>query len=492
MKRIFSNPVFALAAGFCLRLFFLLKFPADSGDTVLYEEIATNWLKHHVYAMNVNGTLIPVDLRMPGYPAVLAAIYALTGRSGEPARLWVMLAQIVIDLATCALVAWLAMVLASLWISPRRTRRIFVAGLWLAALCPFTANYVAVPLTEVWATFFTTASLAVLLLIALRVRGYQSANTPLKIANWDYWKLVALGGFIVGIGTLFRPESPLLLITTCFLLGCWLLRQGEFKRFVLTTALLGCACLLPLVPWMIRNARTFHEFQPLAPKDAILPTEIDPRGFMAWEKTWLYRVKDCYLVSWKLNDEAIRLEDIPANAFDSEEEKRRVAEVLEKYNDEINWTADEDAVFAQIAKERTARHPLRTYIWIPLQRSVRIWFTPRIELLPVSGNVFPLGLMWDEDPVDQSVTVLFFVLNIAYVGLALWGACRLWSYTGARAAVVLLLFYVVVRTAFLTTLETPEPRYVLVCYPVLLALAAQVIAGRKEIAPDWAERGNLV
>jgi hypothetical protein len=488
MKRIFSNPVFALAAGLCLRLFFVLKFPADSGDTVLYEEIATNWLKHHVYAMNVNGTFIPVDIRMPGYPAFLAVIYTLTGRTSESARLWVMLAQIVIDLATCALVAWLAILLASLWISPGRTRRIFVAGLWLAALCPFTANYVAVPLTEVWATFFTTASLAVLLLIALRARGHQSANSPLKIATLDYWKLVALGGFLVGIGTLFRPESPLLLITTCFLLACWLLRQGEFKRFVLTTALLGCACLLPLVPWMIRNARTFHEFQPLAPKDATLPTEIDPRGFMAWEKTWLYRVKDCYLVPWKLNDEAIRLEDIPANAFDSKEEKRRVAEVLEKYNSEINWTADEDAVFAQIAKERTARHPLRTYLWIPLQRSVRIWFTPRIELLPVSGNVFPLGLMWDEDPVDQSVTVLFFVLNIAYVGLALWGACRLWSYTGARAAVVLLLFYVVVRTAFLTTLETPEPRYVLVCYPVLLALAAQTIAGRK--LPPIGQEGN--
>jgi hypothetical protein len=153
--------------------------------------------------------------------------------------------------------------------------------------------------------------------------------------------------------------------------------------------------------------------------------------------------------------------------------------VLEKYNADTNLTADEDAVFAQIAKERTARHPLRTYLWIPLHRSVRIWFTPRIELLPVSGNVFPLLSMWDQDPVDQGVTVLFFVLNIVYVGLALWGACRLWSYSGALAAVVLLLFYMVVRTTFLTTLETPEPRYVLVCYPVLLALAAQVIAGRK-------------
>src|SRR5215467_15679498 len=81
MKRIFSSPVFALAAGLCLRLFFVLKFPADSGDTAIYEQIAANWLKHHVYAMEVQGAITPVDLRMPGYPAFLALIYALTGRT---------------------------------------------------------------------------------------------------------------------------------------------------------------------------------------------------------------------------------------------------------------------------------------------------------------------------------------------------------------------------------------------------------------------------
>ena len=33
---------------------------------------------------------------------------------------------------------------------------------------------------------------------------------------------------------------------------------------------------------------------------------------MSWEKTWLYRFRDVYLVPWKLNDEAIHVEDIPA------------------------------------------------------------------------------------------------------------------------------------------------------------------------------------
>src|SRR5260370_29338944 len=93
MKRVFSNPLVALSAGLCLRLFFVLKFPATSGDTVLYEHIATNWLKHHIYGMDVGGVVTPVDLRMPGYPALLAIVYARTGRPGPDARLWVMLAR---------------------------------------------------------------------------------------------------------------------------------------------------------------------------------------------------------------------------------------------------------------------------------------------------------------------------------------------------------------------------------------------------------------
>jgi hypothetical protein len=154
--------------------------------------------------------------------------------------------------------------------------------------------------------------------------------------------------------------------------------------------------------------------------------------------------------------------------------------VLEQYNDELTWTAEEDAVFAQLARERTARHPLRTYLWIPLRRAVRIWFTPRIELVPASGNVFPLAEMWDVDPVDQQVTSWFFVLNVLYVGLGVWGGWKLWQCRGARAAVAVLAMYIVSRTLFLTTLETPEPRYVLVCFPALIAFSAQLFGTESE------------
>ena len=483
MKRIFLSTLTALFAGACLRLLFVLKWPGGSGDTVIYEQLATNWLQHGKYAMDVAGAPVPVDLRMPGYPAFLALVYALTGRTGEHARMFVRLSQVLVDLATCLAIGGLAALLVTVCDPRANPRRSFTAALWLAALCPFTANYVAVPLTETWAIFFTAIVMILLVLVATLGRDqgrevFQASGSTSK----GYWALAALAGLVVGIGTLFRPETPLLLLTTLALLGFWMLRWGEWKRWLLTGLLMASTCAVPLMPWAIRNAIAFHEFQSLAPKDATLPGELDPKGFMAWERTWLYRVRDCYLVPWKLNEESINVDDIPAAAFDTAEEKERVSAVLERYNDDLTLTSEEDAVFAQLARERTARHPLRTYLWVPWRRAARIWFTPRIELLPVSGNVFPLTQMLDEDPVDQGLTIFFFFLNLFFLALAIWGVWKLWNCSGARAAVAVLLFYILVRTAFLTTLETPEPRYVLECFPALLAFGAQVfgLPGQKE------------
>jgi hypothetical protein len=485
MKRIFSNPVFALAVGLGLRLLFVLQFPANSGDTVLYEQIATNWLKHHVYAMDVHGAITPVDLRVPGYSAFLALIYALTGRAGESARLWVMLAQIAVDLLGCLVIARLARILANTSENEAGSQRAYAIALWLGALCPFTANYTAVPLTEVFASLWTGLGCCVLAVALRRVKKpdflIQGSHTPLGKSV----EHTALGaGLIVGIGSLFRPETPLLLITAAIVLGVLFFSIRAIKRWFWATLAMMIGCLVVLSPWALRNLLTFGEIQFLNPKYSTLPGELIPYGFMAWERTWLYRVRDCYLVPWKLNEEAIDVDEIPARAFDSPEEKQRIADILAQYNEDLTLTKEEDDAFGQIARERTARHPLRIFLWIPAARAVVIWFTPRIELLPISGNVFPLAQMRDEDPEDQEFTVLFFFLNLFYVGLGAWGAVRLWRSSAAiRPVVAFLFFFMLLRTAFLTTLETPEPRYVLVCFPALIAMGAQLFAAKPNLQP---------
>lgn len=478
MRRIFSNPIAALAAGALLRFFLVLYYPAGSGDTVLYEQIASNWLTHHIYGMTLAGVVTPVDTRVPGYPAFLTALYWLTGKVGLEARFWVMSAQVFVDLATCFLIAAIAAVLVFLAFGSARPRRVFTAALWLAVLCPFTANYAAVLLTETWATFFTAVTILLLCLLLLRFRGsYFSLDSITLNLRLKPEGFGALAGFAAGLGTLFRPETPLILAVACLIIGWYLWQGNQWNRMFRIFALMALGCVLPLLPWAVRNAVTLHELQFLSPRNSTLPGELVPYGFMAWEKTWLYRLRDCYLVSWKLNDEAINLEDIPAKAFDTAQEKQRVADLLSPYNDDVNLTADEDQSFAQLARERTARHPLRTYLEIPALRAAVMWLTPRIELLPFSGKVFPLATAWEDDPVDQSFTIAFVFFNIIYLLGAAWGALRLWHHPSARVAVSLLIGFVLLRTAFLTTLEAPEPRYVLVCFPVILAFTAQIFSG---------------
>src|SRR6202162_5575140 len=134
------NAGLAVLAGLALRVFFVLKYPVtESGDAPFYIELAWNWLKNGVYGFPVNGQLTPVDMRVPGYPAFLAAVFAIAGNSPRA----VMLTQAVMDVAGCFLIALIAARLAPV----ESRRRVTIAGLWLAALCPFTANYSAVLLT---------------------------------------------------------------------------------------------------------------------------------------------------------------------------------------------------------------------------------------------------------------------------------------------------------------------------------------------------------
>lgn len=471
--------LFAALVGISLRLVFVLHFSTDSGDTPVYEDLATSWLKLGTYAIHANGHLVPADIRVPGYPAFLAAIYALTGRAGPAARLWVMVAQAVIDLATCFLTAAFAAVLASLVRGPSTPRRVFVAALWLAATCPFIANYSAVPLTEVLAVFFTTAALIPFAMVIGSALGKKS---PVVLTAWAKVNndslLCAIGGFLVGLGTLVRPETPLLLLSVCVVLGAIFLRQRALGKCVRLILLMLATFLTPLLPWAARNAVTLHKVQFLAPRYAELPGEVVPRGFMAWEKTWLFRFQDVYLISWKLEQEPIPLEDVPARAFDSTQERERVLALLAQHNESLALTAEMDAAFGQLARERTARHPLRTYVWVPIARMITLWFTPRTELLEISGHIWPLAKSWDIDPKDFSISFGFFLLNFVYAGLAAIGAVCFYraapaGSAGAMAGLALIALFVLVRTVFLTTIETPEPRYVLECVPAILALAAQ-------------------
>jgi hypothetical protein len=204
----------------------------------------------------------------------------------------------------------------------------------------------------------------------------------------------------------------------------------------------------------------------------------------------MVRYRDAYAVVWKLNQAPLYVTDMPASAFDSAPERARVAAVLERYNQlvresagsakkRIRMTPAMDHEFELLAQERAARHPLRTYVFIPLARAWFMWFTPRIELLPYSGRLWPWRQYWEGNPADFSFTVAYGFLGFTYVGLAIAGMWR----CRAHPALAVLLTWLIVRTAFLTQMQTVEPRYVIECFPLLLAFAAQAFVGPRPASP---------
>jgi hypothetical protein len=90
------------------------------------------------------------------------------------------------------------------------------------------------------------------------------------------------------------------------------------------------------------------------------------------------------------------------------------------------------------------------------------------------------------------MAVAFGLVGLGYVAAALMGLLR--GAATARFAGLLILF-VVLRSAFLGTLENPEPRYTLECYPVVLLWAAfglTTIARKETLFPArWEDVSTL-
>src|SRR5580698_6560822 len=95
----------ATLAALFLRLGFYHWFPHVNGDSLIYGDIAKNWLNHGVFGLTHAEGPQPTWIRLPGYPAFLVACFTLFGSEHYHA---VLLLQIVIDVVTCFLIADLA------------------------------------------------------------------------------------------------------------------------------------------------------------------------------------------------------------------------------------------------------------------------------------------------------------------------------------------------------------------------------------------------
>lgn len=454
----------ACLAGLLLRLYFFFCCARVTDDSRLYADIAKNWLSHGVYGITNEGNIAAALTRLPGYPAFLAAIFAIFGPDNfKP----VFLLQIFADLGTCLFIADIA----------RRTTargaaqdRVTKTAFLLAALCPFLANYASVALTETLEIFFTALALdSVIAGLDLLRRDQSNAGQNVFAAGR---RMFFLSGAAIGAAILLRPDGGILLAAVGLYLAVLVVRPGLPKQarfgFVRAGMILVLTALVPLVPWTLRNWHTFHRFEPLAPRYANEEDEQVPYGFNRWVRTWMVEYASVEEVYWPIPGEEVDGSRLPDRAFDSAEQRQDTLNTLSAYNEDRSISPELDQHFAALAAERIRAHPFRYYVGLPMLRVSDMWLRPRTELLP------PDVRWWEfnDDPQWSVLAVGFGVINLFYVGAALIGALRFRKIRYAG----LLVGFVLLRSAFLGTLENPEPRYTLECYPVVIALAARIFA----------------
>ena len=433
----------ALLAGALLRLWMLKQFYEVTGDALIYGGIAKNLLLSGRYALTVGtGETYPTLIRLPGYPLFLAACFKVFGMENYASAAWV---QIILELAGCLLLADLARRVAP----TRLSRGAAHCTLWLAALCPFTAVYAANPLTE-GPTLFA---------IALAIWS------ALRFDERPGWRPALGFTFAVTFAALLRPDGALVALAFAPALFVSVLRKRDRVRVRGGVTRMVAVCLLlavtPFAAWTWRNWSVFHVIEPLAPRYATDPGESTQAGWVSWVKTWCLDFVSTYQVYWNVPGDTLDISKLPARAFDSPEQYAETAALADDYNRSgQSLTLEIDARFAKLAAERYRAHPFRSHVMLPVGRVVDMWLRPRVENLPIDLDWWVFRHHYAETRFSWA----YVGLNAIYLLLGIGGLFmrpRMWPW---------MLAYMVLRSALLLTVEAPEARYTLECFPILFVL----------------------
>lgn len=437
----------ALLAGLALRIVMLAEVFQAQGDSLVYGGIAKNLLLHGAYAYNLdNGALHTTLIRLPGYPLFLAICFRLFGMENYASAVYI---QIGLDLLACMLLADFVRRIAP----PRLKRPAAMATLWLAALCPFTADYSAQPMSE----SLTIFALALAMWALARFREQPG------------WKNALWFTFAAMLAAILRPDGALvgLALAPALVVG---LPAGAVARKKLARMAVACAflALLPFGAWTWRNWKVFHVFQPLAPRSATDPGEFAYPGWERWVKTWCLDYASTYNVYWRIPNEDVNADDLPARAFDTPAQWRETKAIFAGYdNNDDRISPALDARLQRLAEERIHHDPLRYYVWLPLGRLADMTFHPRTENMNIDVDWW----VYDRHPRETVFSWAYAGLNALYFALGIAGLClrpRLWKPMAA---------YIVLRCVLLAvTIGGPEDRYTLEFFPMIFAWGGMAIA----------------
>lgn len=246
----------------------------------------------------------------------------------------------------------------------------------------------------------------------------------------------------------------------------------KLVRMAVVCALLALA---PFAVWTSRNWRVFHVIEPLAPRLATDPGESTNPGWERWVKSWCLDFISTYEIYWNVPGDKLDVSELPGRAFDTPAEYAETAALAENYNSQgMTLTPGIDAQFEQLAEQRIAAHPWRYYLWLPLGRVTDMWLRPRVENLNIDLDWW----VYRHHHAETEFSWGYAGLNALYLLLAAVGLSMRPRFWGA------LLAYLLLRSLLLSTVQAPETRYTLECFPMLFVLGGVALA-------RWMDSGYL-
>ena len=453
--------------GVALRLL-LIWFPRPTDDdTTDYLALGHNLLHYGVYGQGTPDDLSPTLFRLPGYPIVLGLFEWAFARLWPASWMTVLLVvQALTDLVS-------GMLLASFsrrYLSPRAGE----IALALAMLCPFTAAFAGIALTESFSVFA----------LALGIYAVGRALAE-REAGRGGLPFLLLAGAASGFAMLLRPDGVLQFAALAAGLLWYSARpvsRAALRRAIGSSAIYVCVALASIAVWTLRNWETFHVFQPLAPRHLNDPGERFNKGFYDWLRTWSTEFITTSNVFWQVGSESIEMDDIPARAFDSPAQKEHTRALIEEYNRTHSISADLDDRFEALARERIHNHPVQCFVVVPGLRVLDMLLRPRTLEFGLEVDWWA----WEQHPGQSAAAVLLGLVNLGYVLAALWGFLR-----GRVPLAWMMGGYLLMRCLLLSTMENPEPRYTIQMFPVFILAASAAFAGNRLLAVRQSTSGSF-
>ena len=456
------------AIAIAARFVFIFVFPETGGDWDVYGAVAQNILRGCGVSLSnpAGAECVPHfgGNHLPGYPAFVAAVWALSAHSDMAIRV----AQ--------ALLYALALLRLMTVVEHRTACRSIAVGAGLVLALS--------PLDVAWPRYLQTETLA----LATAIWFFAEI-----VASIDQRRLrvVPLGLSIVA-ATFIRLDGIFLCVPVA-VAAFYLHSPTEALRRGTVTAAIVVASL---AAWTVRNVAV--GLPSLLPIGMVIPNGAPtPYGYLKWGSTWITEEYQRMGWAWPVNHMTYGTIKIDNKAFDNPQEKARVAALLAQLTQSEGkpFPAELDAQFAELAKERAGRAPLRTYLVLPAMRALALFENPFSSF--GWPNEMIDGSISDQARLDASRSPSrLFDLALAYPGRAaskaLNGGYRYLLFAAMAFVIALAMgrrlpqsapliwiitAWVVARTVFFAVTNNVETRYTA---PTVPALELAVVVGLSE------------